>query len=448
MPIIAACPNDIIDVLAKQPPGTYTKEVLKYPAFHQNWWYMRVPKKPYPEGMGPSPLRRVAARQRGGEVFPFRVWRPNNGIGDAAGNIAAGQPVGSPAANACCPPTVQLNRGYLNKGITTFDLGWVSRDFCRKDFTQSLDPAGDLMFEFEGYSDQITQSIASFQRNEFIRLCTTKIYSKPGGGMFRRVQSATVGDPNQMQNAYAYATNPGANPALVGANAAYLGLDPTQLPTSVLDQDLLSKCAQWLDASGIAGITKLNGAQNYELVTSQTTGDNLLRDATNATYFEYADMGKGSEARLLGGLGQSQQFRNIVYRYDVSCPRLDANFNFVPAFLTITADSGTEDIPNPAWFQAPYEISILYTDEVYDVCYPAVPSKPGGNVEFGGFDYVGNLVFNKYPTNVAPAGDMGFFYSEIFCGSWAGKQRYAAIIISLNCGAGAFKDCNGVVTFY
>src|ERR1700753_3446322 len=88
-----------LDVLAKQPAGTFTKDILKFQPFRNNWWYSRIKRVPYPMHMGPSPLRRVASRQRGGELIPAKVFTPSNGSGSAADNIVTGQPVGTPANN-------------------------------------------------------------------------------------------------------------------------------------------------------------------------------------------------------------------------------------------------------------------------------------------------------------------------------------------------------------
>lgn len=453
------CPPNIIDILAHQPSGVYTKEMLKNPKFRQNWWFTRPNRIPYPNGMGPNPLRRIAATQRGGEIFPFRPWRPSNGTGSAADNIAAGQPIGTAANAACCPPVVPYNRGYANKGLNQFDLGRASRLYCAKDFTQSLDPSGDLALEFQGYVAQNEQTLATFNRNEFIRLCTNKVYSTPGNGIGNRVTRSTQGDPNQMLAAAAWdafirGVNPTATDPRTGVTGAanslalYLGLDTTIKPTSTLTQDLLVKQGQFLSNSGIDGIKTMNGAPVYEVVTSETSADALLRDASNLVPFEYADMGKGDQSRLLGGLGQALMFRGFTYIQDSYAPRFDLSYNYVPATITQATDNGFEDVANPAWFTAPIEISILYTDVVYDLCFPNVAANPGGNIAFDQYNYMGDIKFVKADTTVAPLGNMGYFYSEFFVGSWANRQRYAAIIVHLNCNAGKFQDCNGVITTY
>lgn len=455
----------IIDLLAKQPPGTYTKDVLEFNPFPASWWSARVKQIDYPMHMGPSPLRRVMSRQRGGEIVSAKVWHPSNGTGSAADNIAAGQPIGTPARKGCCPPVNTLNRGYLNKGLNTFEWAWQGRLMCASDFTQSLDPVSDLQFEFAGYGDQIDQSKAMFQRNEYIRLCTTKVYCKPGTGLFNRTVTSTVGDPEAIDDAAAYykfltGQNPTTTDPSTGAVGVvtsypnYLGLDPTIVPTSKLNQDLVTKIQGWLQRNGVPGVAVINGAHQYELVTDQYTSDDLLRDISNPTYggnaalFDYSTMGKGKDANpLLAGLGTMQMFRGAAYQVDPFALHLDANFNPVPATITIAADSGTEDVTNPNYDRAPFAVSIIYTDEVYNVAYPKIAQAPGGNVEFGrGYNYLGDLIFKVLPE--VPLGDQGYFYSAIKAASWAGQQRFGVIIIHLGCNAAQFTDCSNVVTYY
>ena len=457
-PAIPCSGQYFIDVLAKQPAGTFVQDILKFQPFRKNWWYSRVKRTPYPMHLGPSPLRRVQSRQRGGELVPAKVWSPSNGSGSAADNMVAGQPIGTPAHNSLCVPIINLNRGYLTRGMTTFNWGSQSRSFNAKDFNQSLDPFGDLELEFEGYGLQIGQQIASYQRNEYIRLAGTKVYAKPqGNGLFGRVVTNTIGDPTKMAGAYAYAlylagVNPTTTDPTTGVTgtptdcANYLGLDPTIKPTSVMNQDLGNKVVQWLNANGVNGISTINGAENYEFVTDPFTAEAMLRDVSNFTTFQYADMGMGKNARLLEGLGSMQVFRNHAYQIDPYSVALDANYNFIPATITVLTDSGTEDISNPAWYSAPYRISVYYTDEVYNVSYPETASAPGGNITFDPYGYMGDLRFIKFDTSRAPLGDAGWFYSEILVGSWAAQQRFGVVVIHLGCNCTTSADCTGVIT--
>lgn len=451
-PVVNACSGqEFIDLLAKQPAGTFTKDILKFEPYLNNWWAMRVPQVDYPMHLGTAPLRRVASRQRGTEFPVGQVYTRSNATGSAADNIAAGLPVGTPAQAGCCPPVSPLNRGYLTRGLTTFNWGWASRPFCAKDFNQDLDPIGDLELEFEGYGEQIIQSKAVFQRNEYIRLCTTKVYARPGPGMFNSVVTSTVGDPNQFMNAGFYAQfisqgNTTAAAPYKGATAAYLGLDPTIKPTSQMTQSLGTQISQWLNANGVKGIAQLNGAQQYEFVTDPYTSENMLRDVSNFTIFNYADMGKGTQAALLQGLGSMQMYRNLAYQIDPYALAMDNNYDVIPSTITVTADSGTEDISNPAWYTAPYRISIFYTDHVFNVAYPKTASAPGGNVQFQGYDYLGDLRFKVLPE--VPLGDQGYFYSEVLAASWAAQQRFGVVVIHLGCNATSFIDCSGVLVSY
>lgn len=452
-PVVNSCSGqEFIDLLAKQPAGTFTQDILKFQPYLTNWWAMRIPQVDYPMHLGTAPLRRVASRQRGMEIPVASVYTRSNATGSAADNIAAGLPVGTAAQAGCCPPISQLNRGYLTRGLTTFNWGWVSRPFCAKDFNQDLDPIGDLELEFEGYGEQIIQSKAAFQRNEYIRLCTTKVYAVPGVGMFNCVVDGTVGNPNSMQNAGLYAQyisqgNTAAAAPYKGATASYLGLLPAVKPTSKMTQSLGTQIAQWLNQNGVKGITMINGAQQYEFVTDPITSEDMLRDVSNFTSFNYADMGKGVEgSALLQGLGSMHIYRNLAYQIDPYALALDSNYDVVPATLTVVADSGTEDVSNPAWFTAPYRISIFYTDQVYNVAYPKTASAPGGNVQFQGYDYLGDLRFKVLPE--VPLGDQGYFYSEILGASWAAQQRFGVIVIHLGCHATTFIDCTGNITTY
>lgn len=443
LPVSQCDGQSIIDLLAHQPPGTFTKEVLRFDNFPRSWWALRVKQTEYPMHLGPSPLRRVQSRQRGGETFNRSVWSPSNGTGSAADNIAAGQPVGTPANAGCCPPVNMLKRGYLTRGLTNFNWAWQGRLLCASDFTQSLDPVGDLEMEFAGYAEQIEHSKAMFQRDEYFRLCKTKVYVVNGPNQFNKQVRNTVGDPTVPL------TDSNGVP-ITGNYAKYIGLDPTIKPTGRLDQSLISNIARWLQTNGVPGVKIINGAHQYEVVTGMQEADNLLRDVSNVTSFEYKDMGSQEVDRfaLLQGLGSMQCFRNAAYQIDPFALALDGNFDPVPSTISVAIDngSGTEDITNPAYDQAPYRVTFVYTDEVYNIAYPKIASSPGGNVEFKPYGYMGELIFKVLPQ--LPLGDQGYFYSGIKAASFAAQQRFGVAIIHLACYAGTNTDCSGIVTSY
>lgn len=431
----------IIDYLAKQPDGVFTNDVIQKTNFRDNWWYMRLPRAEFPMHMGVAPSRRVAARQRGGELFNGNIWTRSNGTGSAADNMAASLPVGTAAQGACCPPYNQLKRGYSVRPLTQFNWAWFSSPYCAKDFNIDVDPVSALALEFTGFGDQIKQSIAVFNRNEYIRNCTIKVYATPGPGLFGRITTNTVGDPTQMQAAYLWNAGAGGS---INAYANYLGLNPAIKPTSTLNQDLTTKITQYLNANGANGVSMTNGAYNYELVTDPLSADAQLRDVTNFTTWQYADMGKGDKAALLQGLGSMQVFRNIAYQIDPYALALDNNYNPIPATISVATSSGFEDQPNPAWFTAPYRVSIFYSDDVMEVGFPTTAASPGGNIKFEGYNYAGSLKFKLDP--LAPAGDQGYFYSEILASSQPMQQQHGVVIIHLGCNPNTFRDCNGVIT--
>jgi len=148
----------------------------------------------------------------------------------------------------------------------------------------------------------------------------------------------------------------------------------------------------------------------------------------------------------LGGLGASVQYRNFIYRYDPYPLRFDQNWNVVPSRIAIPTDSGVKYITNPAWYSAYITTSIIYVDSVYDITYPRVAASPGGNVQFMPYDYAGNFVFHQFAD--VPLKNQGYFYSEIFVGSWAGRNDHGIVIFHLNCNAGQFEDCSGAITTY
>jgi hypothetical protein len=445
LPVSQCDGQSIIDLLAHQPPGTFTREMLRFDNFPRSWWSLRIKETDYPEHMGDSPLRRVQSRQRGGEVFNAAVWNRSNGTGDAADNIAAGLPIGTAPQAGCCPPVNYLKRGYLTRGLTRFQWGWQGRLLCASDMTNDLDPMGDLEMEFKGYTEQIDNSKAMFQRNEYFRLCKTKIYVVNGPDQFNKVVRHTVGDPTQIANLVDVNGNP-----VTGVYAQYIGLDPTIKPTGRLDQSLISNIARWLQTNGVAGVKIINGAHQYEVSTGMGDVDNLMRDVSNVTSFEYKDMGARDVERfaLLQGLGSMQCFRNAAYQIDPFALALDNNYDPVPATISVPADSGsgTEDITNPNYDRAPYRVTFVYTDEVFNVAYPKISASPGGNVEFKPYGYFGELVFKVLPE--LPLGDQGYFYSAIKCASFAAQQRFGAAIIHLSCYAGTNTDCSGVITSY
>lgn len=431
------CDPSIISNLARQPDGALYDPLFQDNPFRKSWWINRVKMGKFPMNMGLAPTHTIASRFAGPEAIEWKPLLPSNGTGSNAENAIAGLPNGTPATNPCCPPLYQLEQGYQNKTIEILEGGVQSYPLCYNDLITAYNPKERLGMAFKQYGDQLEGVKTNHHRNEFIRFATTKLSYTPGSGDFNTAQVSTVGDK-------AYATG---NPADLGD---FLGINGLPIPTSELDDSLLSQIATWLDINGVEGVTTQDGAQVYELVTSMQTGNKLIRNDANVRRdFQYADMGKGESATLLKGIGARTMYRNFIHQYDRFPLRFwhnGAKFINIPARKLVATTSGYTEVVNPDWMTAPYELSVIYNDDVVEISVPDYNKNPGGNTSFGLRGYAGQLSFFLDPLN--PAQNSGKFYSYLQFGSKPLLQYPGIAIMHLNCNRTIFRNCNGTESYY
>lgn len=431
------CPSDIISRLARQPDGVLYGQLMQDNPFLDSWWNNRVKMGKYPMNMGLAPKHTIAGRFAGPESIEWGQVLPSNGTGSNADNAIAGLPNGTDPTNPCCPPMHQLEQGFEDKTVELSQAGVYSYPLCYNDLITAYDPEQRLGMAFKQYGAQLEGIKTSKARNDYIRFSTTKVSYTPGSGEFNVAQVDTVGDR----------TASSADPAQLGD---YLGINDLPVPTSELDESLTTLFAEWLTINGVKGYTQQDGAEVYELVTSMAAGNKLIRNDPNVRRdFNYADMGKGEQAQLMKGLGARTLYRNFIHQYDKYPLRFWHNgekYINIPARKLVATTNGYTMKVNQDWLRAPYELSVIYNDEVIELSVPDYNRAPGGQTKFGLNGYAGQLFFFLDPLN--PAQNSGRFYSYMQYGTKPLLQYPGIVIMHLNCNRTKFRDCNGTETYY
>lgn len=211
-----------------------------------------------------------------------------------------------------------------------------------------------------------------------------------------------------------YKINANQTELLAGATA----FSTSNLPTSRLTQGILRYVYSKLirDGAGTNAYGRENGAPVFLLITSPETSDDIIKlNADIRQDFRYA---KPSE--LLQPLGVERSYGGFYHLIDTMTPRYDlvgGVWTRRYPYTTQAATKGTKFVPNPAYYTAEYEDSIIFHADVFTSLVPK-PIGATGQMAFDPQSYRGDFRWrNILDRTCNPDGNIGFFRAIFASGS-------------------------------
>jgi len=216
----------------------------------------------------------------------------------------------------------------------------------------------------------------------------------------------------------------------------------TTLPTSRLTQGILRYFYSRLirDGAGQNAYGKENGAPVFLLVTSPEASDDLIK--LNADIRQDLRYAKPSE--LIQPLGVERSYAGFYHLVDTMTPRYDFDNTLVgqnkwvrrnPYATDASASKGTRYIPNPAYYTAEYEDSIIFHPDVF-TSLVAKPISTTGGMAFDPQSYRGDFRWRNIPSrDCNPDGTIGFFRAIFSSGSKPVRPELGVVIRHKRCAA-------------
>jgi hypothetical protein len=211
----------------------------------------------------------------------------------------------------------------------------------------------------------------------------------------------------------------------------------SNLPTSRLTQGILRYFYSRLirDGAGQNAYGKENGAPVFLLVTSPEASDDLIK--LNADIRQDLRWAKPSE--LIQPLGVERSYAGFYHLVDTMTPRYDfvggAWVRRNPYATDASASKGTRYIPNPAYFTAEYEDSIIFHPDVF-TSLVAKPISGTGAASFDPQSYRGDFRWRNIPSrDCNPDGTIGFFRAIFSSGSKPVRPELGVVIRHKRCAA-------------
>ena len=225
---------------------------------------------------------------------------------------------------------------------------------------------------------------------------------------------------------------------LLAANGQTKGSFSTSaLPTSRLTQGILRYFYSRLirDGAGQNAYGKENGAPVFLLVTSPEASDDLIK--LNADIRQDLRYAKPSE--LIQPLGVERSYAGFYHLVDTMTPRYDlVGGAFVrrnPYATDASASKGTRYIPNPDYYTAEYEDSIIFHPDVF-TSLVAKPISTTGGMAFDPQSYRGDFRWRNIPSrDCNPDGTIGFFRAIFSSGSKPVRPELGVVIRHKRCAA-------------
>jgi hypothetical protein len=211
----------------------------------------------------------------------------------------------------------------------------------------------------------------------------------------------------------------------------------SNLPTSRLTQGILRYFYSRLIRDGAAqnAYGKENGAPVFLLITSPEASDDLIK--LNADIRQDLRYAKPSE--LIQPLGVERSYAGFYHLVDTMTPRYDfVGGAFVrrnPYATDASASKGTRFIPNPAYYTAEYEDSIIFHPDVF-TSLVAKPIGATGAMAFDPQSYRGDFRWRNIPSrDCNPDGTIGFFRAIFSSGSKPVRPELGVVIRHKRCAA-------------
>ena len=246
---------------------------------------------------------------------------------------------------------------------------------------------------------------------------------------------------NRYRDEYARLANYNVNAnqtELLAASGQVKGsFSTSNLPTSRLTQGILRYFYSRLIRDGAAqnAYGKENGAPVFLLITSPEASDDLIK--LNADIRQDLRYAKPSE--LIQPLGVERSYAGFYHLVDTMTPRYDfVGGAFVrrnPYATDASASKGTRFIPNPAYYTAEYEDSIIFHPDVF-TSLVAKPIGATGAMAFDPQSYRGDFRWRNIPSrDCNPDGTIGFFRAIFSSGSKPVRPELGVVIRHKRCAA-------------
>lgn len=199
-----------------------------------------------------------------------------------------------------------------------------------------------------------------------------------------------------------------------------------------LNQALLDRIYAHLSRQcGEASVAQVNGKPIFGLVTSPETSEEIIRNDTTIR----GDFREAKPEILINGVGTAFVYRGFSHIHDPHAPRLrvsadGSNLERVHPYATSAATIGEQVNVDPAYITAPFEISVIWLDNVYTCLVP--PANPS-NLAGRDFDPVENwgeffwLNIRDRENNLLR--EKGFFFARMRMSPEPGAWYQDAVVI-------------------
>lgn len=313
------------------------------------------------------------------------------------------------SVNACLPPVTTVAFGQTQRSMTPKVMALETGYFCIRDILFDWQFAKNL----EAVKGVLTERTSW----EWARKYTADYASLAGHHLTLKTTGVVDGGTS-------YDT---ANP-----------------PTAALDFGTLEEIygAIYREGSSVQRYSQEDtGAMAGEIIVSDETYRNLLRNnPTLATRINYAYMGaKDGNPLLPSGIERRRQLFGNWVIYTDPYPRRFALtggvYVEIPVWVSSSTTKGNKQEINPAWLQAPYEETIVYSPDNYrSLAYNTVTNPaPGWN-----FDPVNSMgewsVRNILERDCNPDGDQIFWRAVFGDVAEPINPNVGYVVLHLRCG--------------
>ena len=368
-------------------------------------WTTLVKQEAWPDEMGTTV-----------NVLIYERTLPASGAGitfsDVAYNGVGTQVIGAtPTGSTAAPGTCAVTGDSLNfaQTLRTYNLQQAainSPDICLNDLRFPVKRQEQLRNIMAVLTENTQYAWENRYRDEYVRLANYNV------------------NANQTE--------------LLAANGQTKGsFSTSNLPTSRLTQGILRYFYSRLIRDGAAqnAYGKENGAPVFLLITSPEASDDLIK--LNADIRQDLRYAKPSE--LIQPLGVERSYAGFYHLVDTMTPRYDfVGGAFVrrnPYATDASASKGTRFIPNPAYFTAEYEDSIIFHPDVF-TSLVAKPISTTGGMAFDPQSYRGDFRWRNIPSrDCNPDGTIGFFRAIFSSGSKPVRPELGVVIRHKRCAA-------------
>lgn len=322
-----------------------------------------------------------------------------------------GQSAGTDGGS-CLPPVDEITAAYTTRTYQLQHKAIQSELFCVNDLRIAWKRKDQMAATYMGLKENAKIQTIKRRRSEYQRLAEHKI---------------TLYDNSTMNPPESTSAFPTANAPDSYLTAAFMGTIYNRLVR---------------DGGNTGAVSVQNGRPIFTVITSPETQRALIRE--NSAIRE--DFRQSSERdHLLKAMGVTHTYDGFTYQVDMTAPRYtfaSGAFTEVPFYDTEAATSGTRAVVNPDYADAPYEVTYVFLDNVYEVLLPA-PITSVGPATFNPVNYMGNFkLMNIIDKDTNPDGTMVYFRGILSDASKPITPRLGYAIMHLRCDpTGLYAAC-------